>query len=114
MGDRVMKNVKFPRRQFLQLTAGAAALPAASRFSWAQAYPSRPVRLISRFPAGGSNDVLARLIGQGLSERLGQAFIIENRPGCRWQYRHRDRRACILGRLYAPSGPGGALENPAE
>jgi tripartite-type tricarboxylate transporter receptor subunit TctC len=74
--------VKLPhRRQFLHLAAGAAALPALSRVARAQSYPTRPVRLISGFPAGGSNDVLARLIGQGLSERLGQPFVIENRPG---------------------------------
>ncbi len=68
------------RRQFLHLAAGAAA-PALSRFAWAQAYPSRLVRLIVAFPAGGGVDILARLLGQWLSERLGQPFIIENRPG---------------------------------
>ena len=73
--------MKLPRRQFLHLAAGAAALPAVSRVAWAQAYPSRPVRLIVFFPAGGVGDILARLIGQWLSERLGQQFIIENRPG---------------------------------
>ena len=73
--------MKLPRRRFLHLTAGAAALPAVSRFAWAQAYPSRPVHLISGFPAGGPSDLIARLIGQWLSERLGQPFIIENRPG---------------------------------
>lgn len=69
------------RRTFLHLAAGAAALPVVSRIARAQVYPTRPVRLISGFPAGGANDVLARLVGQGLSERLGQAFVIENRPG---------------------------------
>ena len=69
-----------PRRQFLQLSAGAAAL-AVSRFAWAQAYPSRPVRLIVPFPPGGGAEISARLIGQWLSERLGQPFIIDNRPG---------------------------------
>ena len=73
--------MKFPRRQFLHLAAGAAALPAVSRFAWAQTYPSRPVRIIVGFAAGGPNDILARLIGQWLSERLGQPFVIENRPG---------------------------------
>ena len=73
--------MKFPRRQFLHLAAGAAALPAASRISNAQAYPTRPVRLVAPFAAGGGSDITARLIGQWLSERLGQSFIIENRPG---------------------------------
>src|SRR4051795_301673 len=70
-----------PRRQFLYLAAGAAALPVVSHVARAQAYPSRPVRIIVGFAAGGGNDIVARLIGQWLSERLGQSFIIENRPG---------------------------------
>jgi tripartite-type tricarboxylate transporter receptor subunit TctC len=73
--------MKLPRRNFLQLAAGAAALPAVSRFARAQAYPSRPVRLIVGFAPGGATDIMARLIGQWLSERLGQQFIVENRPG---------------------------------
>ena len=73
--------MKLPRRQFLHLAAGAAALPAVSRFAWAQAYPTRPVRIIVGFAAGGAADILSRLIGQWLSERLGQQFVIENRPG---------------------------------
>jgi tripartite-type tricarboxylate transporter receptor subunit TctC len=72
---------KLPRRKFLFLAAGAAALPAVARIAAAQTYPARPVRLISSFAAGGPNDLLARLIGQWLSERLGQPFIIDNRPG---------------------------------
>jgi tripartite-type tricarboxylate transporter receptor subunit TctC len=73
--------MKLPRRKFLRLAAGAAALPAVSRFAWAQTYPTRPVRIIVGFPPGGGVDITARLIGQWLSERLGQPFIIENRPG---------------------------------
>ena len=73
--------MKLPRRNFLHLAAGAAALPAVSRITWAQAYPSRPVRLIAPFLAGGVVDLYARLIGQWLSEHLGQPFIIENRAG---------------------------------
>jgi tripartite-type tricarboxylate transporter receptor subunit TctC len=69
------------RRRFLHLVAGAAALPAVSRFANAQTYPSRPVRIIVGFPPGGSADIHARLIAQWLSERLGQQFVIENRPG---------------------------------
>jgi tripartite-type tricarboxylate transporter receptor subunit TctC len=70
-----------PRRRFLQLTAGAVAMPAVSRAAWAQGYPTRPVRLVVGFPAGGVGDVLARLIGQWLSERLGQPVVVENRAG---------------------------------
>ena len=73
--------MKLPRRNFLHLAAGAAALPAVSRVAWAQAYPSRPVRVIVPFGSAGATDIVARLIGQWLSERLGQPFVIENRPG---------------------------------
>src|ERR1700738_3032875 len=74
--------MKLPhRRQFLHLAAGAAALPAVSRIAWAQAYPARPVRIIVGFTSGSSGDIHARRIGQWLSERLGQPFIVENRGG---------------------------------
>jgi tripartite-type tricarboxylate transporter receptor subunit TctC len=73
--------MKLPRRKFLHLAAGAAALPALSRVAWAQAYPTKPVRVIVGFPAGGPTDITARLIAQWLSERLGQQFVIENKPG---------------------------------
>ena len=73
--------MKLPRRKFLHLAAGAAALPAVWRVAWAQSYPSRPVRLIVGFPPGGVGDISSRLMGQWLSDRLGQPFVIENRPG---------------------------------
>jgi tripartite-type tricarboxylate transporter receptor subunit TctC len=73
--------MKLPRRQFLRLAAGAAALPAVSRVAWAQAYPSRPVRIIAPTAPGGAPDIIARLIGPWLSQRLGQQFVVENRPG---------------------------------
>src|SRR5262245_28191597 len=73
--------MKLPRRTFLHLAAGAAALPAVTRIAWAQAYPTRPVRIIAGYPPGGSIDIHTRLIGQWLSQRLGQPFVVENRPG---------------------------------
>ena len=72
---------KLPRRQFLQLTAGAAVLPVLPRLAWAQSYPSRPVRIIVGFGPGSPADILARLVGQSLAERFGQPFVIDNRPG---------------------------------
>jgi tripartite-type tricarboxylate transporter receptor subunit TctC len=73
--------MKLPRRQFMRLAASYAALPAVSHIALAQAYPTKPVRVIVGFPAGGPADILARLMGQWFSERLGQPFVIENRPG---------------------------------
>src|SRR5262245_35524834 len=76
-----MVTVRLSRRRVLHLAAGAAALPAMSQIAWAQTYPMRPVRLIVGFAPSGATDIMARLIGQWLSERLGQQFIVENRPG---------------------------------
>jgi len=73
--------MQLPRRSFLQLAAGAATLPALSRFALADTYPSRPVRLIVGFAPGGGNDLVARLMGQWLSDKLGQQFVVENKPG---------------------------------
>jgi tripartite-type tricarboxylate transporter receptor subunit TctC len=73
--------MKLPRRKFLHLAAGAAALPVLPRIARAQGYPSRPVRMIVPIAPGGAQDIVARLMGQRLSERLGQPFVIDNRPG---------------------------------
>jgi tripartite-type tricarboxylate transporter receptor subunit TctC len=73
--------MKLSRRYFLNLAAGAAALPALSRNAWAQLYPTRPVRLVVGFPPGGSADIVTRLLAQALSERMGQSFIVDNKPG---------------------------------
>ena len=73
--------MKLHRRRFLHLAAGAAALPVTSQLGWAQAYPTRPVRIFVGYAAAGGNDIMARIMGQWLSEKLGQRFIIENRPG---------------------------------
>jgi tripartite-type tricarboxylate transporter receptor subunit TctC len=73
--------MKLPRRNFLHLAAGAAALSTVSRVTWAQAYPTRPVRIVVGFAPGSASDIITRLMGQSLSERLGQPFVIENRPG---------------------------------
>src|SRR4051794_35030472 len=73
--------MRLPRRKFLHLAAVAGTLPVVSRMAWGQAYPTKPVRIIVPFPAGNASDIVARLIGQRLSERLGQSFVIDNRPG---------------------------------
>src|SRR5262245_30392041 len=73
--------MKLPRRQFLNLAAGAAALPALPRVARAQAYPSRPVKIIVAFPPGGAPDIVARVLAQSLSDRLGPQFVVDNRPG---------------------------------
>ena len=73
--------MKYPRRRFLQMAAGAAALPGFSRAAWAQSYPSKPVRLVVQVPAGSAPDIIARVVGQWLSDRLGQPIVIDNRPG---------------------------------
>src|SRR5262245_63296469 len=77
--------MQLPRRAFLHLTLGVAALPAMSPMAWAQPYPLRPVRIIVGFPPGGPADILARLLAPRLSERLGQTFVIENRAGAQGQ-----------------------------
>jgi tripartite-type tricarboxylate transporter receptor subunit TctC len=89
--------MKIPRRHLLRLAAGAAALCGTPSVARAQVYPSRPIRLVVPFPAGGPVDLFARLIGQWLSEHLGQAVIIDNRAGGGRQYRDRNSRAGCLG-----------------
>src|SRR2546430_10594690 len=109
--------MKLPRRQFLHLVAGAAALPTVSRVAWAQAYPTRPVHLIVGAPPGGAADIVARLMSQWLSERFGRPFVIDNRPGAATNIgteavlaldprspedAHPDRRQAPQGNQYRP------------
>jgi tripartite-type tricarboxylate transporter receptor subunit TctC len=89
--------MKLPRRRFLHLAAGAAALPVVPRIA-GQTYPTRPVHIISAYPAGGPNDLFARLIGQWLSERLGQQFVVENRAGAGGTIRYGSGRESAAGR----------------
>src|SRR5437660_95582 len=98
--------MNFPRRRVLHLAASAVAVATVSRTARGQAYPTRPVRIIVGFSPGGTADIAARLIGQWLSERLGQQFVIENRPGAGKQYRRRGGHKCLAGWLYAPPGWG--------
>ena len=84
--------MEFPRRRLLQLAAGVAAQPVVSRIAWAQGYPSRPVTLIVFVPAGGTPDIIARLVGQAMSRLLGQPVVIDNRPGAGGNWRCRRSR----------------------
>ena len=99
-----MQNETSPPKQFLHLAAGAAVLPTLPRIALAQTYPTRPVRLIVTFAAGGSPDIIARLMGQWLSERLGQPIIVDNRPGAAGNIGDGNRRASAAGWLHAPHG----------
>jgi tripartite-type tricarboxylate transporter receptor subunit TctC len=92
--------MNFPRRKFLHLAAGAATLPAVSVIAGAQTYPSRPISLIVFVPAGGTPDIIARLIGQSMSQRLGQSVVIDNRPGA-WR--------CKPSRARRPTGTCSSL-----
>ena len=94
--------MKLPRRNFLHLAASAAALPVLSRIARAQAYPARPVRLIVPVALAGAADITARLMGQWLSERLGQPFVIDNRPGGGTNIATRGGRARVCRRIHAP------------
>ena len=96
--------MKLPRRQFLHLAAGAAALPAVSRIAWAQAYPSRPVRMIVAIRAGGAADIIGAP-DRSMAVGAARPAIRHREPaGCRRQYRHRGGRACAAGRLHAAPG----------
>ena len=96
----------FPRRKFLTLAGGVAALPAASQFTWAQAYPARPVRVIVPFAPGGPADVLARMITQKLSIGLGQQFYVENQPGGHIARSSWRKRRLLESSSICRAGPG--------
>ena len=95
--------MKLPRRRFLHLATGAAALSAMSQIAWAQTYPARPVRIIVGAAPSGTYDIMARLIGEWLSERLGQPFVIENRPGAGTTIGTEAVVKSAPGWLYAPA-----------
>src|SRR6516164_5290927 len=99
--DRGGTGMKLPRRRFLYLAAAAVALAALPRTANAEAYPLRPVRIIVGFAPGGGTDIMARLIGSGLSSRLGQQVVVENRPGAGTNIATDGGRACARRRLYA-------------
>ena len=93
--------MRLPRRRFLHLAAGAAAFPAASRFAFALDYPTRPVRIFVGFPPGAATDIVARLLAQSLSDRLGQQFVRRKQAGRGQQSRRRNGRSSGARRLYA-------------
>jgi tripartite-type tricarboxylate transporter receptor subunit TctC len=95
--------MKLPRRNFLHLAAGAVALPALRRIARAQAYPTRPVRIVVGFAPGGPGHLLARLVGQRLSERLGATLHSREPTWCRQQNRHGSGREIAAGRLHTPA-----------
>ena len=97
--------MKLPRRQILQLAAGAVALPAVSRFAWAQAYPSRPITMVVPFAAGGPTDTIARIMAERMRASLGQTVIIENVDRRGGHDRRRPRRARGARRLHARHRP---------
>jgi tripartite-type tricarboxylate transporter receptor subunit TctC len=94
---------KLSRRRFMHFAAAAAGLPTIATSAWAQTYPSRPVRVIVGQAAGSGSDTVARLIGQYLSERLGQQFVVENRPGAAGKHRRRSRRASLGRWVHSPA-----------
>src|SRR4051794_22112873 len=95
--------MNFPRRQLLKLAVGATALPAFTQLLKAENYPTRPIRLVIGYTPGGSADLTARLMGQWLSDRLGQTFVVENRPGGGHQHSDRGCRTCAARWLLGPS-----------